>query len=81
MTYRNPAVQPGCSSDSFHSVQFGTETGELLSEHGIVCMDVGAGCMHIVAVSGVLYLFLGFFGIARKPVNWGFLGTRQPICT
>ena len=30
--------------------------------------------MHIVAVSGVLYLFLGFFGIARKPVSWGFYG-------
>jgi hypothetical protein len=38
-------------------------------------MDVGAGCMHIVAVSGVLYLFLGFFGIARKPVNWGLYGS------
>ena len=31
----------------------------------------GADFMHIVAVSGVLYLFLGFFTIARKPVNWG----------
>jgi hypothetical protein len=37
-------------------------------------MDVGAGCMHIVAVSGVLYLFLGFVTIARKPVNWGLYG-------
>ena len=26
---------------------------------------------HVVAVWGVLYLFLGFFAIARKPVNWG----------
>ena len=33
-----------------------------------------AGFIHAVAVSGVLYLFLGFFGIARKPVNWGLYG-------
>ena len=41
----------------------------------------GAGFMHIVAVSGVLYLFLGFFGIARKPVKWGFSDHRRLLST
>ncbi len=33
------------------------------------------GLQHLVSVGGVLYLFLGFFTVARKPVNWGFLGS------
>ena len=39
------------------------------------------GIYHIVAVTGVLYLFLGFFGIARKPEKWGFSGTQRLLCT
>jgi hypothetical protein len=27
----------------------------------------------------VLYLFLGFFGIARKPVKWGFYGPCREV--
>ena len=30
--------------------------------------------LHEDHANGVLYLFLGFFAIARKPVNWGFYG-------
>ena len=40
----------------------------------------GAGFMHVVAVSGVQYLLLGFYRIARKPVNWALFGTRQHEC-
>ena len=39
-----------------------------------------AGLAHVVAVSGVQYLFFGFYRIARKPVNSGFLGTRPCEC-
>lgn len=34
-----------------------------------------SGLAHVVAVSGVQYLFFGFNRIARKPVNSGFFGT------
>ena len=44
-------------------------------------MDVLSGFMHAVAVSGVLYLFLGFFGIAGRPVKWGFLDSRGILNT
>lgn len=39
-----------------------------------------AGLMHVTAVSGVQYLILGFYTIARKPVNWALFGTRPRKC-
>lgn len=41
----------------------------------------GAGFMHIVAVSGAQYLLLGFYTIARKPVNSALFGHRLRRCT
>ena len=40
-----------------------------------------AGLMHVVAVSGAQYLLLGFYTIARKPVNWALFGHRPRRCT
>ena len=40
-----------------------------------------AGNMHALAVSGVQYLLLGFYRIARKPVNWALFGHRTRRCT
>lgn len=40
-----------------------------------------AGNMHALAVSGVQYLFFGFYRIARKPVNWALFGHRPRRCT
>ena len=40
-----------------------------------------AGLMHVVAVSGVQYLILGFYTIARKPVNTALFGHRPLKCT
>ena len=37
--------------------------------------------LHEDHANGVLYLFLGFFGIAGKPVKWGFTGTRHLLST
>jgi hypothetical protein len=69
VTYKTLPFSPGVHQTAFIPSSLALKPVSFLSEHGIVCMDVGAGCMHIVAVSGVLYLFLGFFRIARKPVN------------
>ena len=40
-----------------------------------------AGLMHVVAVSGVQYLLLGFYIIARKPVNSALFWHRPRRCT
>ena len=37
--------------------------------------------LHEDHANGVLYLFLGFWGIARRPVNWGFSGTQRLLST
>lgn len=39
-----------------------------------------AGFAHMIAVSGVQYLLLGVYIIARKPVNWALFGTRPREC-
>ena len=53
---------------------------ELYEDVGAYMAMGRAGITHIVAISGVQYLLLGVYIIARKPVNWALFGTRPREC-
>lgn len=57
------------------------EKSDLYDDDALYVSLSRAGLMHVAAVSGVQYLILGFYTIARKPVNWALFGHRPRKCT
>lgn len=76
---RVKAVFPADTAPFFRALLLG-EKSDLYRDDVMSLSLSRSGLMHIVAVSGVQYLLLGFYRIARKPVNWALFGTRLREC-
>ena len=72
-------IFPADTAHFMKSMLLGDRT-DLYQDEELYSALRNSGISHIVAVSGVQYLLLGFYRIAGKPVNWALFGTRPYRC-